>query len=142
MSYMYAGGYDGPEPWIGFYGRTGDYSQDVHSALVGQMEGVSNNSLAQAIAARYDIDDLMIVYVYRFGELYNGSKNFDHVEVIGYAVVKIVYVDANTIAVVPFWPTLDAGVDYEDLLIDDLPGSIAEIQEAGFQVQPILLPWE
>lgn len=141
MGYIYAGGYDGPEPWVGFYGGTHDYNTDVHSALIGQMEGVSNKFLAQAVAARYDVGDKVVVFVYRSGELYDGSKNFDHVEVIGYAVVELVYIDANTIAVIPFWPTLDSGVDYEDLLIDDLPKTIADVKGAGFQLYPILLPW-
>lgn len=132
MGYIAAGGYDGPLPHVGVY--TG-----VHSALIAQQEGVSNNFLAQEIAARYGVGSNLIVFVYRDGELYDGSKNFDHVEVIGYAVVKIVYIDANTVAVVPVYPEKNEG----DISIkDDLPKTPAEIGAAGFDVYPVLIPWD
>jgi len=130
--YIAAGGYDGPLPYPGIY--TG-----VHSALIAQQEGVSNNFLVQEIAKRYGVGSNIIVFVYRDGELYDGNKNFDYVEVIGYAVVKIVFMDANTIAVVPVYPETNEG----DLSIeDDLPKSPAEIGEAGFDVYPVLIPWD
>ncbi|NIT04454.1 hypothetical protein GTO10_06165 [Candidatus Saccharibacteria bacterium] len=132
MSYIAAGGYDGPLPYPGVY--TG-----VHSALIAQQEGVSNNFLAQEIAERYGVGEYLIVFVYRDGELYNGNKNFDYVEVIGFAVVKIVYIDANTVAVVPVYPATNEG---DPSIEDDLPKSPAEIAEAGFDIYPVLLPWE
>ncbi len=132
MGYIAAGGYDGPLPYVGVY--TG-----VHSALIAQQEGVSNNFLAQEIAARYGVGANLIVFVYRDGELYDGNKNFDHVEVIGYAVVKIVFIDANTIAVVPVYPATNEG----DISIkDDLPKTPAEIGAAGFDIYPVLIPWD
>jgi len=132
MGYISAGGYDGPLPYPGTY--TG-----VHSALIAQQEGVSNNFLAQEIAARYGVGANLIVFVYRNGELHDGNKNFDYVEVIGYAVVKIVYIDANTVAVVPVYPEKNEG----NLSIeDDLPKSPEEISEAGFNIYPILIPWD
>jgi len=132
MGYISAGGYDGPLPHVGVY--TG-----VHSALIAQQEGVSNNFLAQEIAARYGIGANLIVFVYRDGELYDGNKNFDHVEVIGYAVVKIVYIDANTVAVVPVYPETNEG----DISIkDDLPKTPEEIGAAGFDIYPVLIPWD
>jgi len=132
QGYIAAGGYDGPLPIPGTY--TG-----VHSALIAQQEGVSNNFLVQEIAKRYSVGDNIIVFVYRDGELYDGNKNFDYVEVIGYAVVKIIFMDANTIAVVPVYPEINEG----DLSIeDDLPKSPAEIGEAGFDVFPVLIPWD
>lgn len=132
MGYISAGGYDGPLPYVGYY-------EGPHSALIAQMEGVSNNFLVQEIDARYNIGDLIIVFVYRDGTLWDGNKNFDYVEVIGYAVVRIDYMDANTIAVRPVFPEHNLG----DLSIaDDLPRSPADITEAGFQIYPILLPWD
>lgn len=129
--YIAAGGYDGPLPYPGIY--TG-----VHSALIAQQEGVSNNFLVQEIAKRYGVGSNIIVFVYKDGELYDGNKNFDHVEVIGYAVVKIVFMDANTIAVVPVYPENDTG---SDGIANDLPQSPAEIGEAGFDIYPVLIPW-
>ncbi|MGB6839262.1 MAG: pilus assembly protein TadG-related protein [Microgenomates group bacterium] len=130
--YIAAGGYDGPLPIPGIY--TG-----VNSALIAQQEGVSNNFLAQEIAERYGVGSYLIVFVYGSGELYPGNKNFDYVEVIGYAVVKIVYIDANTVAVVPVYPATNEG----DLSIeDDLPKSPQEIGEAGYDIYPVLLPWD
>lgn len=130
--YIAAGGYDGPLPYVGVY-------EGVHSALIAQQEGVSNNFLTQAIAARYGIGANLIVFVYRDGELHDGNKNFDYVEVIGYAVVKIVYIDANTVAVVPVYPETNEGKPSID---DDLPTTPAEIGEAGFDIYPVLLPWD
>lgn len=132
MGYIAAGGYDGPLPYVGVY-------EGVHSSLIGQLEGVSNNFLVQEIDNRYDVGDLIIVFVYDEGRLYDGNKNKDYVVVIGYAVVRIDYMDANTVAIRPVYPAENLG----DLSIqDDLPRSPAEITEAGFQIYPILLPWE
>jgi hypothetical protein len=130
--YIAAGGYDGPLPIPGIY-------EGVHSALIAQQEGVSNNFLVQEIAKRYGIGSNIIVFVYKDGELYDGNKNFDHVEVIGYAVVKIVFMDANTIAVVPVYPEHDTG---SDGIANDLPQNPAEIGEAGFDIYPVLIPWD
>jgi len=136
LSYISAGGYDGPLPIIGNY-------FGPHSALIAQQDGVSNNFLVQAIADRYDVGDLITVFVYDSGQLWNGNKNFDYVEVIGYAVVKITYLDANTVAIRPEWPTITGGeVDFEDLLADDLPVTLEEIAGAGYELYPILIPWE
>ena len=132
MEYISAGGYDGPLPWPGTF--TG-----VHSALIAQQEGVSNNFLVQEIAERYGIGDNLIVFVYRNGELHDGNKNFDYVEVIGYAIVEIVFIDANTVAVVPVYPQKDIN---SDGIEDDLPKSPADIGEAGFDVFPVLIPWD
>jgi len=52
MDYIAAGGYDGPLPYVGVY-------QGVHSALIAQMEGVSNNFLVQEIDNRYNVGDLI-----------------------------------------------------------------------------------
>jgi len=136
LSYISAGGYDGPLPIIGHY-------YGPHSALIAQQDGVSNNFLAQEIGERYGVGELLVVFVYRSGQLWNGNKNFDYVEVIGYSVVKITYIDANTIAVRPEWPSIAGGeVDYEDLLADDLPVTLEEIQAEGYELYPILIPWE
>lgn len=136
LSYISAGGYDGPLPIIGnYYGP--------HSALIAQQDGVSNNFLAQEIGERHSLGDLLVVFVYRSGQLWDGNKNFDYVEVIGYSVVKITYLDANTVAVRPEWPSIAGGeVDAEDLLADDLPVTLEEIQAEGYELYPILLPWE
>lgn len=132
QGYIAAGGYDGPLPIPGIY-------EGIHSALIAQQEGVSNNFLTQEIAKRYGVGSNLIVFVYRDGELYDGNKNFDYVEVIGYAVVKIVYIDANTVAVVPVYPEKDWD---SDGIENDLPKSPAEIGEAGFDVFPVLIPWD
>lgn len=131
--YITQGGYDGPLPYVGVY-------EGIHSALIGQQEGVSNQFLAQEIAAHFGAGDLLVVFVYRDGELYDGNKNYDYVEVIGYAVVRIVDIDANTIWVNPIYPERNMGDP--STLADDLPTTPNEIKDAGFEFQPILIPWD
>jgi hypothetical protein len=132
MGYIAAGGYNGPLPYPGTY--TGE-----HSALIAQQEGVSNNFLAQEVGQRYDVGDNLLVFVYRDGELFDGNKNFDYVEVIGYAVVRLDYIDANTVAVRPVYPAHNLG---DISIADDLPKSFEEVGEAGFDIYPVLLPWD
>jgi hypothetical protein len=132
MEYIAAGGYNGPRPIPGVY--TGE-----HSALIAQQEGVSNHFLAQEIGERYNVGDQLLVFVYQDGELYDGNKNFDFVEVIGYAVVRLDYIDANTVAVRPVYPEQDSA---SDGIENDLPQSLEEVREAGFEIYPILLPWD
>jgi hypothetical protein len=132
MEYIAAGGYNGHLPIPGTY--TGE-----HSALIAQQEGVSNNFLAQEISERYNIGDHLLVFVYRDGELYDGNRNFDFIEVIGYTVVRLDYIDANTVAVRPVYPAQDTG---SNGIEDDLPKSLEEVRAAGFEIYPILLPWD
>jgi hypothetical protein len=137
MDYIVSGGYNGPEPIPGVY-------SGVHTANVAQMEGVSNNFLVQAIASRYGLGDLLVVYVYANGRLWDGNQNFDYVEVIGLEVVRIVYLDANTVAVVPVYPD---PADYTGpggdafTLRGFLPKTLQDIEDAGFDVKPRLIMW-
>jgi hypothetical protein len=142
MSYIEGGGYPGYLPWVG------DYDAGVHSPLIAQMEGVSNNMLAQAINETYGIGDLLIVFVYDQGVVHPASKNFEYVEVIGYAVVEIVYTDANTVAVIPEYPApatitsiYDGSPEWNGL--DGLlPDSLEAIAAAGYNLHAILIPWD
>lgn len=133
MNYIATGGYPGPLPIPGVY--TG-----IHSALIAQQEGVSNKFLAQEIAENYGIGALLVPFVYKDGELFPGNKNYDYVEVIGYSVVRIVDIDANTIWIVPVYPEKNQGDP--TTMEDDLPKSPDEIKEAGFDIDPILIPWD
>lgn len=133
MGYI-CGGYDSnilPIP--------GNY-EGLTSANLAQSEGVSNKMLTQEIDRCYDIGDYVIVFVYASGRLWDGNKNFDYVEVIGFAVVEIVFIDANTVAVVPVFPERNEGDPLS--LRDDLPQTLEEIEEAGFELYPHLIRWE
>lgn len=146
--YIADGGYWGPLPIPGCYGID---CPDMNSALIAQQEGVSNNFLAQEIQEHYGVGDLLVVFVYRGGELLDGNKNFDYVEVIGYAVVKIVDIDANTVVVTPHDPgpgsfggcgTISDERDFNlcaDLMLYPSPEAV---QDAGYDIRPILLPWD
>jgi hypothetical protein len=138
MGYIQAGGYPGYLP------IPGAYMDPYHSPLIAQMEGVSNNFLTQSIDQRYDIGDLVVVFVYNEGEVLPASKNFEYVEVVGFAVVRIQYMDANTVAVVPEFPPPSSVATWNDLLglKGTLPTSKAALEEAGFVLHAILLAWD
>lgn len=131
MNYI-CSGYNGAEPVFGTY-------SGVTGSNVAQMEGVSNNFLVQQLRTCVSLGDLKIVMVYANGDLWDGNKNFDYVELIGYAVVRFVYFDANTAAVVPVYPLHNEG----DLttMRDDLPQSLSELASHGFSYKPLLLMW-
>jgi hypothetical protein len=158
--YIQLGGYNGPLPVPGCYGEdTGSRAcNDMYSALIAQQEGVSNNFLAQEVAANYNLHDLLVVFVYRDGELYDGNRNFDYVEVIGYVVVSIEYIDANTIGVKPVDPASgrvatvcdslssdNTAQDFDACISDFTNGLLYPnpdvITDAGYIIRPILLPW-
>jgi hypothetical protein len=127
------GGYNGYEPIPGVF-------SGVHSANVAQMEGVSNAMLSKAIQQCYGLNELIVFWVYSGGVVWDGNKNYEYVEIIGLAVGRITYVDANTVAVIPVYPAQNLGDP--NTLRDDLPKTVDELGEAGFNVRPILLPWD
>ncbi len=151
QQYIADGGYWGPLPIPGCYGIDG-VCEDMNSALIAQQEGVSNNFLAQEIDQHYDLGDLLVVFVYRDGELYDGNKNFDYVEVIGYAVVSIEYLDANTVGVKPYDPgpgsvyarcgRTDTLAEFKTCIENMLYPSPQAVSDAGYDIRPVLLPWD
>jgi hypothetical protein len=149
QSYVYDGGYYGPEPYIGDYKDDADY---YHSPLVAIADGVNSSFVPKAVEDNYPIGSLIVVFVYSNGFAASGSANYDYVEIIGYAVAEVVYYDnaPNTVAVKPVFPTTsdvydevdNNGLDPQDALRAVLPKTIQDIIDAGFQLYPILLPWE
>lgn len=132
MGYI-CGGYTSIWPIPGTY-------DGVTGANVAQAEGVTNHMLVQEIDRCYNVGDLAVVMVYAAGQVWNGNRNFDYVEIIGFAVVRIVYIDANTVAVVPVYPEHNLGDP--TTLRDDLPTSLDEIQDAGFDTSARLIRWD
>lgn len=131
--YISAGGYDGPLPVPGVY-------SGVHSALIVKDNGVSNNFLVGALSRRRGIGDELVVFVYRDGEVFDSRpNNYEYVEVIGYVVVRIVDMDANSVFVVPVFPPTDTGPEGIE---DDLPKTLREIEDAGYDLYPVLIPWD
>lgn len=132
QSYM-CGGYNGYEPIPGTF-------SGVHSANVAQLEGVSNAQLSKAVTDCYGFGDLIVAWVYAGGVVWDADKNYDYVEIIGLVVARIVYVDANSVGVIPVYPVHNAGDP--NTLRDDLPKTVAELETAGYNVKPILVEWE
>ncbi|MGD8815054.1 MAG: pilus assembly protein TadG-related protein [Anaerolineales bacterium] len=138
MGYILGGGYNN---WLPIPGL---YYDPYHSPLIAQMEGVSNKFLAQSIQERFGVGDSVVVFVYNDGIVLPASKNFQYVEVIGYAVVQLVYIDANTVAVVPEYPAPSSVVTWNEAigLSGVLPTTKAELAEAGYSLHALLLAWE
>jgi hypothetical protein len=114
-----------PEPHVGVY-----YGE--HSALLAEMDGVSNNVMVQELSKCKQVGSFLVVYVYD-GNLYDGNKNFDHAEYQGLTVVRITYMDANTVGVRPVAPVN---------LADGLFPNIAAVEAAGFVIDTKIVPWE
>ncbi|MGD2251807.1 MAG: pilus assembly protein TadG-related protein [Anaerolineales bacterium] len=138
MDYILGGGYPG---WLPIPGA---YDDPYHSPLIAQMEGVSNNFLTQSIEERYDVGDFLVVFVYNDGIVLPATKNFEYVEVIGFAVVQLVYTDANTVVVVPEYPAAGSLASWNEEigLSGILPKTKAELGEAGYALHALLLAWE
>ena len=132
MEYI-CGGYTSIWPVPGNY-------DGVTSANLGQMEGVTNHMLVQEVDKCYDVGDLAVVMVYAAGRVWDGNKNYDYVEIIGFAVVRIVFMDANTVAIVPVYPEHNLGDP--TTMRDDLPRTLDEIEDAGFDTKAHLIRWE
>ena len=82
LEYM-KNGYDGPIVPVGTF--------------IPRQSGISNNQTVRAFLETHNIGDYVAVMIINDGDVYDGERGFDNVEVIGYAIFQVDDHDANTV---------------------------------------------